>query len=143
MNYPQLNDLQTKYGAQGFEVLGFPCNDFGLQEPGSDPEIWNCIKYVRPGGEYEPNFPLSTKIDVNGENSDPMFKYLRSHCKTPQGNFLPKEGLFYTGLNNNDIRWNFEKFLIGKDGVPHYRFEPTFFPVQIEPFIEELLAESY
>merc|ERR1719361_590239 len=109
MNYPQLNDLQTKYGSQGFDVLGFPCNDFGLQEPGSDPEIWNCIKYVRPGGEYEPNFPLSTKIDVNGENADPMFKYLLSHCKTPQGNFLPKESLFYTGLNNNDIRWNFEK----------------------------------
>jgi len=84
---------------------------------------------------------MTSKVSVNGQDADPLFKYFLSVCPEPQSNFLPKEGLFYTGLTSRDIRWNFEKFLIGKDGVPRYRFEPTYMPVQMEPFIEELLAE--
>jgi len=141
VNYPQFNDLQTKYGSQGFEVLGFPSNDFGLQEPGSGEEIWNCIKHVRPGGGYEPNFQLSSKVDVNGKDAHPLFKYLQASCDSPGINFLQKEALFYTGLTSRDIRWNFEKFLIGKDGVPVYRFDPMNVPSSLEPFIEELLAK--
>jgi len=141
INYPQLNDLQTKYGDQGFQVVGFPSNNFGLQEPGSGEEIWNCIKYVRPGGGYEPNFQISTKVDVNGVDADPLFQYFLGACPEPQMNFLQKEIYFYTGLTSRDIRWNFEKFLIGKDGVVVYRFEPSYMPAQIAPFIEELLAQ--
>jgi len=72
-----------------------------------------------------------------------MFKYLLTSCPEPQMNFFTKESLFYTGVTSRDIRWNFEKFLIGKDGVPVYRFEPMFMPAQIGPFIEELLAKQY
>jgi len=117
-NYPALNVLQDKY-AGSFDVIGFPCNAFGMQEMGgTGEEIWNSIKYVRPGGGYEPNFQLSEKLEVTGENSHPLFTFLRNVCPSPLPLFFPKEGLFYTGMDSSDIRWNFEKFLIGKDGIP-------------------------
>jgi len=139
-----MNDLQDKYGSQGFAVVGFPNNNFGLQEPGSGEEIWNCIKYIRPGGGFEPNFQLSEKVNVAGQEAVPIFKYLINQCPEPMEVFLgTKDMLFYSGLTSRDIRWNWEKFLIGKDGVPAYRFEPSFNPELMKPYIEELLAKDY
>jgi len=73
-----------------------------------------------------------------------MFKYLINQCPEPMDPFLgTKDMLFYNGITSRDIRWNWEKFLIGKDGVPAYRFEPSFNPDLMKPYIEELLAEEY
>jgi len=140
-NYPPLNVLQEKYKDAGLVIVGFPCNQFGKQEPGGNAdEIWNGIKNVRPGGGYEPNFPLSKKIDVNGKDADPFFVFLNGVCHEPIDEFNPKEMLFYDPLKNNDVRWNFEKYLIGKDGVPIKRYNPMHLPQEIEDDIKAALA---
>jgi len=143
LSYHQLNDLHDKYGPQGFEVIGFPNNNFGKREPGSGQEIWDCIKYVRPGGGFEPNFQLSKKVDVVGQDADPLFQYLIGACPSPMVQFLRTKDLYFykEPMTSRDLRWNWEKFLIGKDGVPAYRFESAMQPNQMIPYIEELLAK--
>jgi len=137
-NYYPLNDLQKTY--DNFLIIGFPCNQFGLQEPGGTPdEIMNGIKYCRPGNGFIPNFAFSEKVDVAGESAIPLFKHLTDVCPEPQKLFEPKNRLNYTGLQSSDIRWNFEKFLIGKDGIPAYRFEAKYPPEMMDYYIEKLL----
>jgi len=142
-NYQPLNDLQELYGHRDFEVIGFPCNQFGLQEPGaSSYEIMNGIKYCRPGNGFQPNFDLTTKVDVVGKNAHHLWKNLTKSCPEPQRAWdVPKNMLNYTMLKSTDIRWNFEKFLIRRNGIPAYRFEPHFSPRQMNTYIEELLEE--
>jgi glutathione peroxidase len=106
--YAGLEELQKKYEAQGFSVVGFPCNQFAGQEPGTAEEIQTFCSTT-----YGVTFPLFEKIDVNGENQSPIYAELE---KVPDA-----EG--YTG----DIRWNFEKFLVGKDGTIS-RFAPQVTP---------------
>lgn len=81
MQYLNLNELKTVYGRQSqcpLEIIGVPCNQFGLQEPGeSEEEVLNGLKYVRPGKGYSPNFPLTEKVDVNGKQQDKMFTFLK------------------------------------------------------------------
>lgn len=110
--------LYNKYNSQGFEVLAFPCNQFGAQEPGSAAEI------KKFAGNYGSNFPLFAKIEVNGDNAHPLYQWMKASA----GGFL-----------GDDIKWNFAKFLIGKDGKVLKRFAPTDSPLSMEKTITDAL----
>jgi glutathione peroxidase len=117
--YEGLENLYRKYKEQGLIVLGFPCNQFGNQEPGTEEEIAEgCLI------NYGVSFPMFSKIEVNGENALPIYKYLKD--KLP--GFLGKK-----------IKWNFEKFLIDSDGIPVKRFPSTTVPEKLTKDIERLL----
>jgi glutathione peroxidase len=137
-----LNVLQDQF-RDDFVILGFPCNQFGGQEPGANgTEIANSIRFVRPGKGYFPNFPLFAKLDVNGEKAHPLYVYLRSQCPSPVEAFREKKRLLYDPLNSNDIRWNFEKFIIDRNGKPYLRFHPTTRPSELVPYIKEVLRKD-
>ncbi|TRY63791.1 hypothetical protein TCAL_04934 [Tigriopus californicus] len=144
-----LADYTGKYGKNSdFRVLAFPCNQFGKQEPGANAtEILNGMKYVRPGLQqgypYEAKFPLTWKVDVNGDDNHPLFDHLTNVCPPPWKQFWPKESLWWSPLNAKDIKWNFEKFLIRKNGLPYKRYHSNTDPLQLIPDIDELLEESY
>lgn len=116
-----LEALQQQYAAAGFSVLGFPCNQFGGQEPGSDAEI---ALFCRQS--YAVTFPLSRKIDVNGPAADPLWRFMQQQ----------QPGL--GGLAA--IKWNFTKFLIDRHGRVHARFAPLRRPESLRPAIEHLLT---
>jgi glutathione peroxidase len=117
--YGGLQALWERYGGQGLVVLGFPCNQFDAQEPGSAEEIAAFCDL-----NYGVTFPLFRKIEVNGSGADPLYKWLKA--ETP-------------GSANADIEWNFIKFLVGRDGRPVKRFAERFQPENIAPEIEALL----
>lgn len=119
--YDGLEKLYRQYGSDGFVVLGFPCNQFGEQEPGSAAEIASFCEL-----NYDVTFPLFDKIDVNGAQAHPVFAWLR--------NAAP--GL----LGLNDIKWNFTKFLVDKEGRAVKRYAPTTEPSDIAPDIAAALA---
>lgn len=118
--YKGLQQLYDKYKDRGFEILGFPCNQFANQEPGDEESIKQTC-YIN----YGVTFPMFAKIDVNGDNAHPIFKYLKKE--------LP-------GLLVPHIKWNFTKFLIDREGKPVKRFAPKDSPASIESHIEKLLA---
>lgn len=119
--YTGLEALYVKHRDRGFTVLGFPCNQFGQQEPGDDASILTfCIE------QYAVTFPLFAKIAVNGPNTHPLFQHLKSE----------RRGLMWT----ETIKWNFTKFLVARDGTVNTRFASIDTPEQIEGRIEELLA---
>lgn len=116
-----LQELQDKLGPRGFSVLGFPCNQFGEQDPGTNAEIGEfCSR------EYGVTFPMFSKIDVNGDSADPLFKYLKTEAP----------GL----LGTKAIKWNFTKFLVDRNGNVVERFAPNSTPAEIQQSIEGLLA---
>ncbi|XVE71275.1 hypothetical protein DITRI_Ditri10aG0138000 [Diplodiscus trichospermus] len=119
-NYSELSQLYEKYKTQGFEILAFPSNQFGGQEPGSNPEIkqFACTR-------FKAEFPIFDKVDVNGPNTAPVYQFLKSST----GGFL-----------SDRIKWNFEKFLVDKNGKVVQRYPPTTSPLQIEKDIQKLLA---
>lgn len=117
--YAELTSLYDKYNKQGFTVLGFPCNQFGSQEPGSNIDI---KKFAQ--NNYGVKFPLFSKVDVNGSSAAPVFDYLKSE----------KGGIF-----GNDIKWNFTKFLVDREGNVVGRYASTTTPTQIEADIQKYL----
>ena len=117
--YEGLQKLYDKYKNQGLEILDFPCNQFGHQAPGTEEEIQEFCTL-----KYKTTFPLFAKIDVNGKNADPLFTYL----KNQQGGFL-----------GDDIKWNFTKFLVSRDGKVIDRYAPVTKPESIEDDILKLL----
>ena len=117
--YDGLQNLYEKYKDKGFEILDFPCNQFGNQAPGTEEEIASFC-YARFGI----TFKQFAKIDVNGKNSEPLYKFLKS-----------QKG----GLLGNDVKWNFTKFLVDKNGKVVKRFSSTITPEKIEKYIEGLL----
>lgn len=117
--YEGLENLYKEFSAKGFEILGFPCNQFGAQEPGNADEISEFCQI-----NYGVSFKMFEKIDVNGENTHPIFKFL----KTQKG-----------GILGDDIKWNFSKFLIGKDGNVLKRYAPITEPKDIKTDIENAL----
>jgi glutathione peroxidase len=119
--YKGLEELYTKYKDRGFAVLGFPCNQFGAQEPGDEAEIKNFCSLT-----YNVDFPMFAKVDVNGENAAPLFKFLKKE----------KKGLLWS----EGIKWNFTKFLIGRDGTVLKRFAPTDKPESLTGDIETALG---
>ncbi|CAH1793947.1 unnamed protein product [Owenia fusiformis] len=125
-----------------FALLAFPCNQFGMQEPGAgEEEILNGIRYVRPGNDFQPTFPVFAKINVNGEDEHELYTYLKRYCPAPDKFFRAKHRLYYDKQEVNDIRWNFEKFLIDKHGRPYMRYNPTTAPDSIRADIEQLLNQ--
>ncbi|MDC3315972.1 glutathione peroxidase [Candidatus Thioglobus sp.] len=118
-HYKGLENLYQKYKDDGLVIIGFPCNQFGKQEPGTSEEIQSFCDL-----NYGVTFPLSEKIEVNGSSAHPIYKYLKSVLK---------------GKLNDSIKWNFTKFLIDRNGVPFKRFSSTVEPEDIKPFINELL----
>ena len=120
---PQYKGLQSIYEShkeQGLSVLGFPCNQFGGQEPGSSDEIMEFCEL-----NYGVNFPMFAKVDVNGDGAHPLFKYLAAEAP----------GI----LGSKAIKWNFTKFLVDRNGQVVKRFAPTDKPETIEKHIQELL----
>ena len=118
--YAGLEALYENLHGEGLAILGFPCNQFGAQEPGSEAEIGAfCQK------NYGVTFPMFSKIEVNGANAHPLYKYLKD----------AKPGL----LGTEAIKWNFTKFLIGKDGEPVARYAPNTKPDELEAPIRKLL----
>uniref|UniRef100_A0A8C3W9A2 Glutathione peroxidase n=1 Tax=Catagonus wagneri TaxID=51154 RepID=A0A8C3W9A2_9CETA len=120
--YPELNALQEELKPFGVVVLGFPCNQFGKQEPAKNSEILLGLKYVRPGGGFVPNFQLFEKGDVNGEKEQKVFTFLKNSCPPTSDLLGSSDQLFWEPMKVHDIRWNFEKFLVGPDGVPVMRW---------------------
>ncbi|XP_043934592.1 glutathione peroxidase 1-like isoform X2 [Protopterus annectens] len=106
-------------------------------------EILNSLKYVRPGNGFEPDFPLFAKCDVNGKDAHPLFTFLKEKLPYPSDDALslmtdPKF-IIWEPVCRNDISWNFEKFLIGPDGVPYKRYSRKFLTSDIEGDIQKLL----
>ncbi|XP_075396755.1 epididymal secretory glutathione peroxidase [Tenrec ecaudatus] len=120
--YLELNELQEELKPSGLIILGFPCNQFGKQEPGENSEILPGLKYVRPGAGYVPNFQLFEKGDVNGINEQKVFSFLKHSCPHPSFILGSPKYIFWEPVKVHDIRWNFEKFLVGPDGVPVMRW---------------------
>ena len=118
--YTGLEQLYRKFKDRGFSILGFPCDQFGHQEPGNEAEIKNFCST-----QYGVSFPMFAKIEVNGEKTHPLYQYL----KKSQPGVLGTEG----------IKWNFTKFLVNKDGVVVKRYAPTDTPVTIEKDVERLI----
>jgi len=119
--YTGLEALYRKFKDKGFAILGFPCDQFGHQEPGNEDEIKNFCSLT-----YEVSFPMFAKIKVNGEDAHPIYKYLKAE----------KPGV----LGLEGIKWNFTKFLIGKNGEVVQRYAPTTKPEAIEKDVAALLG---
>ena len=141
--YEALEELYKKYHDQGLEVLDFPCNQFGHQAPGTDDEIQEFCT-----AKYSVKFPIFKKIDVNGENASPLFTYLKnaSGYKGVKGHPFKSlvmkmiGGISKSTKDKNDIRWNFTKFLVGRDGNVIDRYEPMASLKDLEKAIEKALA---
>ncbi|WP_185236018.1 glutathione peroxidase [Teredinibacter franksiae] len=117
--YEGLQKLHEDYSEKGLVIVGCPCNQFGGQEPGDASAISaGCLI------NYGVDFSVTEKVEVNGDNAHPLFNYLKQA--------LP-------GMLGNKIKWNFTKFLIGKDGIPIKRFAPQAKPLEVEPYIQAAL----
>ncbi|KAL0973704.1 hypothetical protein UPYG_G00209840 [Umbra pygmaea] len=145
--YLELNALHEELKHYGFTILGFPCNQFGKQEPATNHELLAQLKYVRPGNGFVPNFELFEKGDVNGEKEQEVYTFLKNACPPVGDSFGdPVNRLFWQPLKINDIKWNFEKFLVGPDGKPVMRWFPRI-PVSevrsdILKYFGQLLSQS-
>jgi glutathione peroxidase len=139
---PQYEGLEALYredAGRGLEILGFPSNQFKEQEPGTDAEIQEFCKTT-----YDVTFPVFAKIDVNGPDADPLYQYLRAEAP---GDFGPQYGGFYDAIakirpgadGTDEVKWNFTKFLIGRDGTVIKRYEPPVPPSEIKADLENYL----
>jgi len=117
--YEGLENLYRKYKDKGLVVLGFPCNQFGQQEKGTAEEISEFCQV-----NYGVSFPMFDKVEVNGPNAHPVFKYLKSELG---------------GIFGSNIKWNFTKFVIDKNGKPVKRFAPTTKPEKMERYLQKIL----
>jgi glutathione peroxidase len=119
--YAELQKIYDQYKENGFTVLGFPCNQFGSQEPGSEEKISEFCSI-----NYGVGFPMFAKVEVNGANAHPLFQYLKEEAPGDQ--------------ESSDIAWNFAKFLVDRKGQVVSRYAPTVFPTDISDDIEKLLG---
>lgn len=137
--YSALQALYEKYRNKGLEVLDFPCNQFLEQAPGSDEEIHTFCTL-----SYNTTFPRFAKIDVNGEKADPLYRWLKAQAPEDAGDersaeFEARVKQYTPGAAFGDIKWNFGKFLIDRNGNVVARFSPAVPPAQLEAEIEALL----
>ncbi len=139
--YDGLEDLYQKYKDRGLVILGFPCDQFAHQEPGSDEQIAEFCRI-----NHGVTFPLMKKIDVNGPAEDPVFTYLKEAAPAEEYKGLKAKatqkllkGISKSVEKESDILWNFTKFLVNRDGTVVKRFAPVAEPVSFEKDIEEML----
>ena len=117
--YAGLEALHREYKDKGLAIIGFPCNQFANQEPGNSAEIAEFCKLA-----YDVSFPMMAKVDVNGKDAHPLYRWLRKQAP---------------GLLGDSVKWNFTKFLVGKDGKTVKRFAPTVEPEALKTDIENFL----
>ena len=137
--YEGLEKLHRDLGPKGLRVLGFPCNQFGAQEPGNDAEIQEFCSTT-----YDVTFPVFAKLDVNGPEADPLYRYLRTQAP---GDFGPGNGRLYEhigaarpeAIGTDEIKWNFTKFVVGRDGQVMRRYEPDQTPGRIRADLVAML----
>ncbi len=139
--YEGLEKLYKKYHDKGFEILDFPCNQFGNQAPGTDDEIHEFCVF-----KYNTSFDQYSKIEVNGDNEEPLYTYLKSCIEEDKIEGLKNkmamkavEKISKSTKNKKDIKWNFTKFLIDREGNVVGRYSPTFKPEDIEDKIKEII----
>ena len=139
--YTELQELYEQFNAQGFEILDFPCNQFGVQTPGTDEEVHDFCT-----GRYGITFPQYSKIDVNGENAIPLYQWITTNTRF--AGFDGPMGLILRPIvkkmdkdykNNGNIKWNFTKILVDKNGEIAARFEPTASMEKVRDAIKEIL----
>ncbi|WP_018502696.1 glutathione peroxidase [Parafrankia discariae] len=140
---PQYEGLEALYrdlNGRGLEILGFPCNQFGGQEPGTDAEIQEFCST-----NFNVTFPVFSKIEVNGDGAAPLYNYLRSEAP---GDFGPESGFLYEhikrsrpeAIGTDEVKWNFTKFLVDGEGKVVRRFEPTVTPEELRGELDAALA---
>lgn len=129
--YEGLEKLYQTYKDQGFEILDFPSNQFLNQAPGTDKEIQSFCTL-----NYQTTFPRFSKINVNGTDASPLYKYLK---KVKPQDDPKKKSILSVFFKSSNIKWNFAKFLVNKDGEVIYRFAPSFLPEDIAPYIKGAL----
>ena len=141
--YEGLENLYKKYHDKGLEILDFPCNQFGNQAPGSDDEIHEFCAL-----KYDTSFDQFTKVDVNGENEIPLYTFLKEQIKedtiTGMKNKMAMKGvekISKTTKKPGDIKWNFTKFLVDREGNVVGRYSPTYKPEDMEDKVKELMEE--
>ena len=139
--YDGLEALYQKYKEQGLVIVGFPCDQFAHQEPGSNEEIAEFCRI-----NHGVTFPLMAKIDVNGANAHPVFVYLKENAQAEEKKSFKAKAtaILFKAISKSvekesDIKWNFTKFLINRDGTVIRRFEPTTTPEAIEKDIQAIL----
>jgi len=137
--YQALEALYQQYESEGFEILDFPCNQFLNQAPGSDEKIEEFCTL-----NYNTTFPRFSKVDVNGKNADPLFSWLKEQAPEDRGDegtksFESKVKVLKPFAKPGDIKWNFGKFLIDRNGNVQARYSPAYQPEQLENDIKELL----
>ena len=136
-----LEEMNQKYKDRGLVIIGFPCNQFKEQDPGSDSQIEEFCQL-----NYGVTFQIMKKSDVNGEDANPIFKYLKEQCPTEEYHGLKGKGakalfrtISKTAKTESDIQWNFTKFLISKDGATIKRYSPPTEPKDFEKDVETML----
>ncbi len=139
--YEGLENLYKKYHDKGLEILDFPCNQFGKQAPGTDDEIHEFCAV-----KYNTSFDQFSKVDVNGENELPLYTFLKNAIEEDTIDGMKNkmamkaiEKISNTCKNKNDIKWNFTKFLVDREGNVVGRYSPTYKPEDMEEKIKELL----
>ncbi|THJ75551.1 glutathione peroxidase [Candidatus Frankia alpina] len=138
--YEGLESLYQELHGRGLEILGFPCNQFGNQEPGTEEEIQSFCST-----NYNVTFPVLRKVELNGDDAAPLFKYLREEAP---GDFGPESGFLYEhvqktrpeAIGTDEVKWNFTKFLVDTDGNVVRRYEPTVTPEEIRKDLDATLA---
>ncbi|UYP17240.1 glutathione peroxidase [Rhodococcus sp. Z13] len=137
--YEALEALYRETKDRGLEILAFPCNQFGGQEPGTDAEIQEFCRV-----NYDVSFPVFAKLDVNGDDADPLYRHLRAEAP---GDFGPQHGFLFEhvsktrpeAIGTDEVKWNFTKFLVDPQGTVVRRFEPTVTPEEIGKELADLL----
>ena len=141
--YDKLQDMYEKYGEEDFVILDFPCNQFGNQAPGTDEEIASFCD-----ARFGITFPIFSKINVNGKNAFPLFTYLKEQQGFRGFDLQEEQGAFMDQMlkkldpdyaSKSDIKWNFTKFLIDREGAVVNRFEPTEDMLDVDQKIRDLL----
>ncbi|VDK49354.1 unnamed protein product [Anisakis simplex] len=143
--YLDFNPLIEQNKRTTFKILAFPCNQFALQEPSENHELLNGIRYVRPGNGWKPhsNLHIFGKLQVNGENNHPLYEFVKDQCPQTVNRIGKRDELMYDPIRPSDITWNFEKFLVDRQGKVRFRFHPTAWSHGdvVQPFIQQLANE--
>ncbi|XP_059171944.1 epididymal secretory glutathione peroxidase-like [Physella acuta] len=135
--YWELNQMLEAL-SQDLAVLAFPCNQFGHQEPGvNGTEVMNTLTHVRPGHGFvpHPSLFIANRVDVNGRHELPLFRFLKASCPAPSKTAYNKTESSWDPIKLNDVSWNFEKFIISRQGAPLYRFRPDVRPADLAPIV--------